>query len=184
MIKESCAISNNPGEITLSGFTFMKDRTPDDFEVCLVVWNDGMISAGCWTIDSNGNGVFRQGRNGIIDAECILAWLPLEGTLKIEKNIWWNPEYHLIAEFLECMRVFAKDGDASLVLEYIGGEEKMTFHMNASTGEIPELNKVGYEDLSYIRNTINEWYGLFKPELLKGLTSGRYEELPQMGDFD
>ena len=27
------AISNSPGEITLSGFTFMKDRTPDDYEV-------------------------------------------------------------------------------------------------------------------------------------------------------
>lgn len=184
MIKEICAISNNPGEITLSGFTFMKDRTPDDFEVCLIVWNDGQISAGCWITDSVGKGIFRQGRNGTIDAESILAWLPLEGKLYIEKNIWWDPEYHLIADFLECFQVFAKDGDASLVFEYTGGEEKMTFHMNASTGEIPELNKDGYEDLSYVMNTINEWYEVFKPELLKGLTSGRYEELPQMGDFD
>ena len=46
MIKELFAISNNPGEIMLSGFTFMKDCTPDDFEVCLIVWNDGQIRAG------------------------------------------------------------------------------------------------------------------------------------------
>lgn len=184
MIKELFAISNNPGEITLSGITFMKDCTPDDFEVCLIVWNDGQISAGCWVTDSAGKGIFRQGRNGTIDAESILAWLPLEGKLYIERNIWWDPEYHLIADFYECFRVFAKDGDASLVFEYTGGEEKMIFHMNACTGEIPELNKMGYEDLSYIMNTINEWYEVFKSELIKCLTSGRYEELPQMGDFD
>lgn len=142
MIKELFAISNNPGEITLSGITFMKDCTPDDVEVCLIVWNDGQISAGCWVTDSAGKGIFRQGRNGTIDAESILAWLPLEGKLYIERNIWWDPEYHLIADFYECFRVFAKDGDASLVFEYTGGEEKMIFHMNACTGEIPELNKM------------------------------------------
>ena len=31
------AISKNPGEITLKGFTFMKDKLPNDFEVCLIV---------------------------------------------------------------------------------------------------------------------------------------------------
>ena len=30
------AISKNPGEITLKGFTFMKDKLPNDFEVCLI----------------------------------------------------------------------------------------------------------------------------------------------------
>lgn len=183
MIKEQYAVSNKPGEITLSGFTFMKDRTPDDFEVCLIVENMGGLSAGCWFTDSNGNGAFRQGRNGIIDAEYVLAWFPLEEGLSIETNIWWNPEYHLIAEFYECFRVFAKDGDASLVFEYTGGKEKMMFHLNAGTGEIPELNKEGYEDLPYIMIVLDKWYEAFKPELLNGLISGQYKALPRMGDF-
>ena len=42
------AISKNPGEITLKGFTFMKDKLPDDFEVCLIVENSGHLSAACW----------------------------------------------------------------------------------------------------------------------------------------
>ncbi len=49
----------------------------------------------------------------------------------------------------------------------------MIFHMNACTGEIPELNKMGYEDLSYIVNTINEWYKVFKSVLVKCLTLRR-----------
>ena len=185
MIKELFAISNNPGEITLSGFTFMKDCTPDDFEVCLIVWNDGQISAGCWVTDSAGKGIFRQGRNGVIDAESILAWLPLEGSLYIEKNIWWNPEYHLIAEFIECFRVFAKDGDASLVFEYTGGSvEKVFFHMDAITGNIAEIDVKGYEDIKIITNCLKDWYANYKDELADGYKSGKYNVLSNYGEFE
>ena len=45
---EVLAISNKPGEVTLKGFNYIKDRFPDDFEVCLIVEKDGHLSAGCW----------------------------------------------------------------------------------------------------------------------------------------
>lgn len=45
---EVLAISNHPGEVTLKGFTFIRDRLPDDFEVCLIVEKGGNLSAGCW----------------------------------------------------------------------------------------------------------------------------------------
>ena len=86
MIKELSAISYKD-EITLSGFMFMKDQTPDDYEVCLIVLNDGRVSAGCWITDGVGGGIFRLGRNGAIDGERIVAWLPLEGKLYIENNV-------------------------------------------------------------------------------------------------
>lgn len=37
---EVFAISNKPGEVTLKGFNYIKDRFPDDFEVCLIVEKD------------------------------------------------------------------------------------------------------------------------------------------------
>ena len=40
---EVFAISNKPGEVTLKGFNYIKDRLPDDFEVCLIVEKDGLI---------------------------------------------------------------------------------------------------------------------------------------------
>lgn len=45
---EVFAISNKPGEVTLKGFNYIKDRLPHDFEVCLIVEKDGHLSAGCW----------------------------------------------------------------------------------------------------------------------------------------
>lgn len=59
------AISKNPGEITLKGFTFMKDKLPNDFEVCLIVENSGHLSAACWypglwSTEGGKPGSFRQ----------------------------------------------------------------------------------------------------------------------------
>lgn len=42
------AVSNKPGEITLTGFYFIKDMLPHDFEVCLIIEKNGHLSAGCW----------------------------------------------------------------------------------------------------------------------------------------
>lgn len=47
-INEAFAISNKPGEITLTGFHFIKDMLPQDFEVCLIIEKNGHLSAGCW----------------------------------------------------------------------------------------------------------------------------------------
>ena len=82
---EVLAISNHPGEVTLKGFTFTKDRLPDDFEVCLIIEKDGHLSAGCWdtgkySTENGEPGCFRQSRGGIIEADDVLAWLPLEET--------------------------------------------------------------------------------------------------------
>lgn len=46
-INEAFAISNKPGEITLTGFHFIKDMLPQDFEVCLIIEKNGHLSAGC-----------------------------------------------------------------------------------------------------------------------------------------
>ena len=146
------AISKNPGEITLKGFTFMKDKLPDDFEVCLIVENSGHLSAACWypglwPTEGEKPGSFRQSRGGIISPEYVLAWLPIEHT-SIEKNIWWDPDYKLIAEFWDCLRVFAKNGDPILIFEYTGGaEERALFHMDVKTGEIVGSKETGYEDV-------------------------------------
>lgn len=45
---EVFAISNKPGEVTLKGFNYIKDRFPNNSEVCLIVEKDGHLSAGCW----------------------------------------------------------------------------------------------------------------------------------------
>ena len=45
---EVFAISNKPREVTLKGFNYIKDRLPNNFEVCLIVEKDGHLSAGCW----------------------------------------------------------------------------------------------------------------------------------------
>ena len=36
-MNEVFAISNKPGEVNLKGFNYIRDRLPDDFEVCLIV---------------------------------------------------------------------------------------------------------------------------------------------------
>ncbi len=77
------ATSNKPRDLTINGFIFMKERLPDDFEVCLIIENDGHLSAGCWdtgtySTEDGKPGAFRQSRGGVIDAEYVLAWLPIE----------------------------------------------------------------------------------------------------------
>lgn len=47
-INEAFAISNKPGEITLTGFHFIKDMLPQNFEACLIIEKNGHLSAGCW----------------------------------------------------------------------------------------------------------------------------------------
>ena len=66
---EVFAISNKPGEVTLKGFNYIKDRLPDDFEVCLIVEKDGHLSAGCWD-----TGVRSEERR--VGKECRSRWSP------------------------------------------------------------------------------------------------------------
>ena len=42
------AESHETGELTLKGFSYIKDTLPDDFEVCLIIEKNGHLSAGCW----------------------------------------------------------------------------------------------------------------------------------------
>ena len=100
---EVFAISNKPGEVTLKGFNYTKDRLPHDFEVCLIVEKDGHLSAGCWdtglwsTDHGKIPGSFRQSRGGVLEFDSVLAWLPIEKTEIDIKELWWNPEYRLIS---------------------------------------------------------------------------------------
>lgn len=80
---EVIAMTNKSGEITLKGFNYMKDRLPDDFEVCLIIEKDGQLSAGCWdtgllSTENGKPGTFRQSRGGVIELDSVLAWLPIE----------------------------------------------------------------------------------------------------------
>lgn len=105
-----------------------------------------------------------------------MAWFPLERVF-IEKNIEWDPEYHLVTEFYG-LRVYAKDTESILTFEYTGGNEKMVFHMDINTGNILENeNMIGYEDLKYIRHTVEHWYDSFKDKLLDDYRNGGYNIL-------
>lgn len=62
---EVFAVSHHPGEITLKGFSFIKDKLPDEFEVCLIVEKNGDLSVGCWdtgvwSAENGKPGCFRQ----------------------------------------------------------------------------------------------------------------------------
>ena len=179
------AISNHPREVTLKGFTFIKDRLPDDFEVCLIVEKTGRLSAGCWDTGvrsrENGKpGCFRQSRGGVIDADYVLAWLPLEETAIDVKGLWWNSQYHLISAFGDCCMVFAKDADNCLIIEYSGGDdEKDIFHMDVRTGNILEIEKDGRDKIYYLQSTLRAWYDDFKEKLLEDYRNGRYTILPE-----
>lgn len=182
---EVFAISHCPQEVTLRGFSFIKDKLPQEFEVCLIVEKDGHLSAGCWdtgerSTENGKTGCFRQSRGGVIDADNVLAWLPIEATAIEVTNLWWNSEYRLISDFLECFRVFAKDGDSYLIFEYSGeGDEKVIFHMDVRTGNIPEAEKDSKDTLCYLKSTLREWYDDFKEKLLKDYHNGRYTVLPE-----
>ena len=182
---EVLAVSNHPREVTLKGFTFIKDRIPDDFEVCLIVEKGGNLSVGCWDTGlrstENGKlGCFRQSRGGVIDADDVLAWLPIEATAIDVNGLWWNPEFHLISVFLDCFMVFAKDADNCLIFEYSGGgDEKVIFQMDVRTGNILEIEKDGRDKIYYLQSTLQAWYDDFKEKLLEDYHNGRYTILPE-----
>jgi len=83
-INEVFATSNKPAEVSLNGFTYIKDRMPGDFEVCIIIEKSGHLSAGCWdtglwsTDNGRKPGSFRQARGGIIEADDVLAFLEIE----------------------------------------------------------------------------------------------------------
>lgn len=90
---EVLAISNKPGKVTLKGFTYMKERLPDDFAVCIIVYKDGRLSAGSWdtglwSTENGKPGCFRQGRGGVIEPESVLAFLPIEEAAINIKGVW------------------------------------------------------------------------------------------------
>ena len=182
---EVFAISHKLKEVTLKGFTFIKDRLPDDFEVCLIVVKNGHLSAGCWSTGlwdtENGKpGSFRQSRGGVIEPDGVLAWLPIEKTTIDIKELWWNPEYRLISFFGDCVMVFAKDADDCLIIEYSGGdEEKVIFHMDVKTGNIIDIDKNDRDEIYYLQSTLRAWYDDLKEKLLEDYHSGRYTVLPE-----
>ena len=184
-INEAFAISNKPGEITLTGFHFIKDVLPQDFEVCLIIEKNGHLSAGCWdtglwSTENGKAGSFRQSRGGVIELDNVLAWLPIEETTINIKELWWNPEYRLISIFLNCVMVFAKDADKYLTIEYYGGnEKKIIFHMDVTTGNILEIDENGRGEIYYLQSTMRAWYDDLKEKLLEGYYSGRYTVLPK-----
>lgn len=101
---EISAASDNHKQVKLSGFTFIADQLSDEFEVCLVIENDGHLSAGCWDTGTDYTkdgepGVFCQSRGGVLEVKDILAWLPIEETCIDINRLCWNPKYHLIADF-------------------------------------------------------------------------------------
>ena len=71
-------------EITLRGFQYRENGVlPNDFEVYLLVLNDGSLSAGCWDTglyarQDGALGCFRQSRGMSIDFNSVKAWLRLE----------------------------------------------------------------------------------------------------------
>lgn len=162
---EVLAVSNKPGEVTLKGFRYLKDRYPDDFEVCLIVEKNGHLSAGCWDT---------------IEPDDVLAWLPIEEAAIDVNGLWWNPEYRLISVFLECVMIFAKDADDCLKIEYFGGDEgKISFRMDVKTGNILENDENDRDEICYLKSTLRAWYDHFKEKLLKDYQSGRYSVLPK-----
>ena len=159
------AVSNKPGEVTLKGFRYLKDRYPDDFVVCLIVEKNGHLSAGCWDT---------------IEPDDVLAWLPIEEAAIDVNGLWWNPEYRLISVFLECVMIFAKDADDCLKIEYSGGDEgKISFRMDVKTGNILENDENDLDEICYLKSTLRAWYDHFKEKLLKDYQSGRYSVLPK-----
>ena len=182
---EVFAISNKPGEVTLKGFNYIKDRFPDDFEVCMIIEKNGRLSAGCWetggrSAENGKPGSFRQGQGGVIECDDVLAWLPIEkGTIDV-KGLWWNPEYRLISVFLDCCMVFAKDADDYIIIEYSGGnEDKIVFRMDVKTGNILATNKNVRDEIYYLQSTLRAWYDDMKEKLLEDYYSGRYTVLPE-----
>lgn len=175
MCNRVSACTKNSKEVMLSGFTFMKDREPEEFEVCVIVERTGHLSAGCW-LKGESAGVFRQGRGGIIGSEHVVAWFPIEEANIDVNNYDWNPMFRLIAEFYG-VKVFASDKDSVITLDYIGGKDEMVIHMDVTNGQIIE-NDSDFEDIKYIKTTLMDWYGTYRDELVECYRNGRYYRLP------
>lgn len=183
---EVFAISNKPGEVTLKGFNYIKDRLPNNFEVCLIVEKDGHLSDGCWDAGLRSTdygkipGSFRQSRGGVLEFDSVLAWLPIEKTEIDIKELWWNPEYRLISIIYDSIMVFAKDTDNYLTMEYYGGNEgKISFYMDVQTGNILENDKNRKEEIYYLQSTLRAWYSDMREKLLEGYQNGRFTILPE-----
>lgn len=79
-------------EITLKGFQFREDGViPEDFDVYLLVLNNGSLSAGCWhgrpyKEGDKSPGYFRQSRGMVIDFDYVKAWLRIEDK-RIEQEL-------------------------------------------------------------------------------------------------
>ena len=147
---EAFAISNKPGEVTLKGFNYIKDRLPDDFEVCLIV-------------------------EKVLEFDSVLACLPIEKTEIDIKELWWNPEYRLISIIYDSIMVFAKDTDDYLTMEYYGGDKgKIIFHMDVQTGTILESDKNGKDEIYYLQSTLRAWYNDMREKLLEGYQNGKF----------
>ena len=178
---EVFAISNKPGEVTLKGFNYIKDRLPNNFEVCLIFEKDGHLSAGCWdtglwsTDHGKIPGSFRQSRGEVLEFDSVLAWLPIEKTEIDIKELWWNPEYRLISIIYDSIMVFAKDTDNYLTMEYYGGDKgKIIFHMDVQTGNILENDKNRKEEIYYLQSTLRAWYNDMREKLLAGYQNGKF----------
>ena len=80
------AESHESGELTLKGFSYIKDTLPDDFEVCLIIEKNGHLSAGCWNTGLRSTdhgkipGSFRQSRGGVLEFDSVLELLPIDKT--------------------------------------------------------------------------------------------------------
>ena len=167
------ALSDGAGKVTLSGFTFLMDQQPEEFEVCLLIKKTGYLSAGCWLTSSlYPDGRFLQGHSGFVEATDVLAWMPIEKTSTDLNRMCWNPDYRSIASFLDCFIVYAKNTDPTLIIEYSGGEEKVVLiNMDVTTGELDG-------DSQDVQETLKAWYNDNKVKLIKDYYSGSYKVLP------
>ena len=179
------AISDNFQTVSLTGFTFIADRLPNDCEVCLIVETGGHLSAACWDTGTKWTqdgepGVFHQSRGGVLYVSDVLAWLPIEKCSIDIKQICWNPEYHLIGSTAYCFTVYAKDADSCLIVEYTGGDGGVIlFHMDVKTGNSFATNKDDREEISYIKGGLKDWYEDNKDRLIEDYHSGHYSVLPE-----
>ena len=179
------AISDNFQTVSLTGFTFIADRLPNDFEECLIVEKDGHLSAACWytgisrTCDGE-PGIFYQSRGGVLQVRDVLAWLPIEKCSIDINKVSWNPEYHLIASLADCLMVYAKDADPFLVIEYTGGDrEDVVFKMDINTGKICVIDEDDRDEIDCIKGFLIDWYDNNKEKLVANYRRGSYTVLPE-----
>ncbi len=60
------AISDDFQTVSLTGFTFIADRLPNDCEVCLIVETDGHLSAACWDNRDQLLGDYQKGKYTVL----------------------------------------------------------------------------------------------------------------------